>query len=56
MSEVLARLLNRSIRKTLIACGVIVRTSAVFAMFLYLALAFSQKLEYELYHQFRADF
>lgn len=50
------RLAYRSKKERLIACGAIVRTAAVLAMFLYSAPAFSQKPEYEFYYQFRADF
>jgi protein-L-isoaspartate O-methyltransferase len=46
----------RSKKKRLIACGAIVRTAALLAMFQHSALAFSQKPEYEFYYQFRADF
>jgi SAM-dependent methyltransferase len=55
-SEVLVQLSYLRIKKTPITSGAIVRTAAVLAMFLYSALAFSQKLEYEFYYQFRADF
>lgn len=50
------RLLNLSIKKTLIVPSANVRTAAVLAMFLFSALAFGQKPEYEFYYQFRADF
>ena len=39
-----------------IACGATMRTAAVLAIFLYSALAFGQKPEYEFYYKFRADF
>jgi protein-L-isoaspartate O-methyltransferase len=41
---------------TVIACGATMRTAAVLAIFLYSALAFGQKPEYEFYYKFRADF